>query len=120
MLLRQKYEEMANSLLESVQRAGGLIRAQNLEEIHTLSHDAGANKCHLLCQLYFPELVPFALQYMEANVAVFHALVLTYHTHDQRTLGAQAVGSESFEKAKATFVEARGKFFDAIQINATI
>lgn len=119
-LLHQKYEEMGEHFIASMQRVRDWMHAGNLEDMHALSHNESADRCHLLCQLYFPDLTNHSATYHDASMGIYYALIDSYNPLDQRPFGAQAVANPAYEEAEAKLFQARDAFIRAIQANSAI
>lgn len=117
-LLREKYEEMAMHFLESLSWPTRLQTAKNQEALYELSQNLDANKCFLLCSIYFPALRDLSGAYLDSSVSLYNAFVSSYNSNDARPLGEQAIGHSQYSQAKNEFIRTKNALTNAIKIHA--
>lgn len=116
-LLRTKYEELANHLNDSIVWANELQRVTTFEELHARAQPIAARRAYTLALLYFPLLKTHAERYVAASIAFQNAIVEHFRPLDNVTAGAQAAkhNIQTFNAAGERFRSAREAFDHQIQ-----
>ncbi len=117
-LPREKYEEMGLAFLASLKHYTDLQRIKAQEELFRYAQNFDANKCYLLCDLYFPELRDVALSYVLSYVKVYEGLALASQELDgEKCLHEIVANVESHQQNKRSYEEAKNALDRAISIN---
>ena len=121
-LLRTKYEELANQLNDSLSWAMAALGSKSFESLNAHAQPLAARKTYTLCLLYFPLLKPSAGLYVEACVSFQHVLTETFVPHETLDAGAQAAKNinTKFQAAGETLRAAREAFDSEIQRCASV
>lgn len=89
-LLRTKYEELAEHLNDSLAWAMDCMRAITFTELNARAQPLAARKAYTLCLLYFPLLKNHANRYVQASVAFSNTLVESFEPTTGLDAGGQA------------------------------
>ena len=121
-LLRTKYEELANHLNDSIVWANELLRVTTFKELHARTQPIAARRAYTLALLYFPRLKMHAERYVAASIAFQNVLVENFRPLDNVTAGAQAAkhSIQTFNAAGEHFRSAREAFDHQIQECANV
>lgn len=104
-LLREKYEEMANYVVASQQWMTLVTNTKSLEELTSMP-PVDARKVVVLTSLYFPKLRESAQDFLNKCVEFKLVLVDNYEFVPGKTLGTQAA-----HKNKEAFMAAADKYY---------
>lgn len=99
-LLREKYEELAIFLVDSLESYQALLSSSTNEELLLHARHAQAQKIDVLAKLYFPELKQLASDYLFSLVAFQNSLALNYNPELKENVGIQGAKSESVNTAQ--------------------
>ena len=116
-LLRTKYEELADQLNESIFWANQILKATTFDELHVHSQPTPARRAYMLTLLYFPLLKKHAEYYVEVSVSFQNVLVSQFRPLGGVTAGAQAAkhSPTEFQAAGETLRAAREMFDSEIE-----
>lgn len=99
-LLREKYEELAKSLVDSLEDYLNLLASNNHHELLLHSRHAHAQKVDVLARLYFPELKQSASEYLISLVAFQNSLAANYDPKIKESVGVQGANSQKVNIAQ--------------------
>jgi hypothetical protein len=112
-----KYESMVSAYVESLPWLTGLTNASSQSEILGCALNVQANKAHMLCLLYFPEIRFHSGQYLDACTHLYQVVAMSYSPHRQGNVFAQVQGVQAYTTARATYDTERAEFLRAIQFH---
>lgn len=92
-LLRTKYEELANHLNDALVWSNILLSTKTIDELHAHSQPMSARRIYVLALLYFPLLKQQAIDYLQASVEFQSAVSDAFSPGIGASAGAQAVKS---------------------------
>src|SRR5690606_9844138 len=81
-LLRDKYEEISMTFIESTKWLATLRNIKSIEEFLDAT-PKDAEKVYMLAVLYIPELEDAAEAYMNASVTLLHCSMKAYNSQDE-------------------------------------
>ncbi len=118
-LLREKYEEMGLSFLISLKHYTELQEIKDPKQLFRYAQNFEANKCYLLCDLYFSVIRDNALSYVLAYVEVYKTFALASSALDgEKCLAEIAANTEAYRQNKLSYEKAKIALEKAISINA--
>ena len=116
-LLRTKYEELAEHLNDSLLWATSVLSVCTFEEMQSRTQPIPARKAYTLSLLYFPKLKPFAESYVDASIAFQNTLIENFRPLNGVSAGAQAAKHtpQAFNAAGERLRATREAFDNEIQ-----
>lgn len=120
--LRQKYEDLANHVTDSMEWVNQLGGALTLEGLSSDSVPIRARRALALASLYFPELRKYCIDYLNALVDYHVVLVDSYKTIPSVNAAGQAVAHNKKEylAAMSTIQKTRQILDEAVIRHAPI
>jgi len=101
-LLRSKYEELANHLNESLAWSNNLLCVKTTDELQAHSQPMDARRIYALVLLYFPLLKQEAIDYIQASLQFQGVVSEVFSPRIGVSAGAQAVKNNEAALIKAS------------------
>lgn len=117
-LLRGKYEELAQCLADSVDEHTSFLTASTNEELLRGTRPKNAQRIYILAQLYFPQLRSPAHEFLAALVQFRNELASNYNPQGHGSLGVQGAASQKVHAAQAQLEQAKYQLDTAIEKHA--
>ena len=117
-LLREKYEELAQRLADALEDYLKLLTSNTNHELLTHSRPVHALRVSILARLYFAELKEPALDFLSSVVSFQNALASNYNPQSQQGVGVQGVASKDVAAAQKQLELAKTSLEEAIDNHA--
>ena len=118
-LLREKYEELAILLVDSLESYLTLLSSSTSQELLLHARHAHAQKVDVLARLYFPELKQLTSNYLFSLVAFQNSLAANYKPELKESAGVQGANSVTVKAAQQNLESAKTSLDAAIEKHAS-
>jgi hypothetical protein len=118
-LLREKYEELAILLVDSLESYLSLLSSSTSQELLLHTRHAHAQKTDVLARLYFPELKQLTSNYLFSLVSFQNSLAKNYNPELEESAGVQGANSVAVNTAQQKLELAKNLLEAVIEKHAT-
>ena len=116
-LLREKYEELCDSILDTATQVQQMLKLSGNEAIYS-SPPSAPQRVHYLAMIYFPELRDATREYNNSIVLLYHFLISGFDPKIPASTGAQSLGHPDYLENLNNMADKRMVLEQAIETNA--